>query len=187
MRILLDVDGVLADFDSAAIDLVAGITGVRPTPGCGDYLKLPREQVNRFWQAMGQPGVCFALQPYPGAKEFVTALRDEGHELVFVTSPPSMARTWMWERTEWLKAHLGASRQHVVHCPTKYLVHGDVLVDDMLHNVHAFNETHAPKSRAVLFANAYNESSPDVLRLEGYEAVLKYVVAFDAARVPEGW
>lgn len=74
------------------------------------------------------PGFCAGLQPYPGAVEAVREL-DLRHDVYCVTSPFSGPH-WMAERSAWLKQHFGFDKSHVIHCYTKRLVFGDLLLDD---------------------------------------------------------
>lgn len=135
MRVLLDVDGVLADTSAAAKALMDSIQPGAYDPAAWDFGTSNLTTLGRteFWDRFGAPGFCAGLEPYPFACDLVHDLQEK-HEVFFVTSPFD-SPTWMWERTQWLKYHLGADPEQVVHTSEKHLVRGDYLVDDRPENV----------------------------------------------------
>lgn len=137
MRVLLDVDGVLAD-------LVGEL--------CRRFPEMREEQVTEFefakcalpvpvrslYEAMEEPGFAASLAWYPGAKDAVHAILAKGHEVAFCTSPMKTSPTWMWERQEWLRAAF--PDLPVIFAQRKQWVAGDVLVDDREQHCDAFAE-----------------------------------------------
>ena len=158
--ILLDCDGVLADFTTIALDLIEQETGRRYTEK-----EIPRWDIfesmgfPELWTAFGvkaaQPGFCFGMKPYPKAKAAVKKL-SEHYDVVIVTAPVD-APPWMYERAHWLGEHFEMSRKKVIFAHEKQLVHGDCFVDDKPANVIAWAEAH-PDGVAVLWDHPYNRS-----------------------------
>ena len=129
---LCDVDGVLADFVGSVCE------------GLGElgYPDIRRERVTQWdiassldvpssviYDLAGREGFCESLAVLPGATALVDTLRLYG-KVYFVTSPIWSARTWVYERTHWLKEHFGAKPGEVIHTSAKELVRGDMLIDD---------------------------------------------------------
>ena len=150
MRILLDCDGVLADFGKG-FSALAREHGIDYTQQKGwDVFKgMKRADRKRMERAVMQPGFCRSLPVIPGARDMVDGLRSDGHDVFCVTAFWFDHPTWTAERTTWLEAHMGIDRRHVVHTHAKALVAGDVFVDDKRAHVKAWSDAH-PEGRAVL-------------------------------------
>lgn len=101
MRIGIDVDGVLADFNSAYIARCIEVTGVdlfppRPfdiwTWNYPESYGYTKAQVSAVWESIKQDELFWvSLEPYPGAVEFGWTLQAMSEEdLYFITSRPGV-------------------------------------------------------------------------------------------------
>lgn len=139
-RILVDCDGVLADFVGAVLEWDGhahtreSITQPDIMAAWGTPERWP--ELNALCQSAGW---CASLKPIEGAREFVDWLRSWADVFV-VTSPYADAPTWCHERIQWLAAHFGIDRDRVVFARDKSVVRGggDVLIDDFTKNLEAF-------------------------------------------------
>jgi 5'-nucleotidase len=148
-RILLDVDGVLADFAQMAVDWVNAHRERSPS------LPLDPLQVSdvESWDILAALGYASlqddfdehcnrnapgrTLRMYGGARLFHAGLKSIG-EVVIVTSPFKVARGWEMDRRAWLAEHFDTDPDDVVFTKRKELVRGDVLIDDGPHNIDSF-------------------------------------------------
>jgi 5'(3')-deoxyribonucleotidase len=135
-RILLDCDGVLADFIGEALETIVAHGGPRHTPEDVtefDFVKslgLDLDLARRVKRTIStEPGWWYGLDPFPEARAGVDALRKIA-DVYVVTSPWNSHPTWLHEREEWLKKHFEIPHSHVVACSAKHIVHGDMIVDD---------------------------------------------------------
>lgn len=119
---------------------------------------------------ISQPGFCSSLSWYPGMLDLLQQLRDQGHDLVCVTSPWN-SPTWMQERSDWLRTQFDAS--DIIFCSgiRKSQVRLDYLVEDHPGNAAAWTRKN-PMGEALLVARPWNTpaahewvSSPNVYRL----------------------
>lgn len=160
MRILLDVDGPLADFVGAALAVVNELGATkyaRSEVRDWDMDKLlPQRLRQAFWERVTSAGFCAALRPVDGAVEVVADLRSK-HEVFFVTSDMATCPTWAHERRGWLKEHFGVHFKSVVHTHAKYLVRGDVLVDDKPSHCEEWQEAN-PEGLAILWSMPHNRT-----------------------------
>jgi len=141
--VLLDCDGVLADFYRAAFDVIEDLTGVRHDiselrsweifQSIGD-----RDLGDRTYNAMNEPGFCLErVHPLPGAVEGIARIRERCD--LFILTAPFRSGFWLHERLAWLETHMGIPRDSVVFARQKRLVRGDLFVDDNPHHVRSWD------------------------------------------------
>ena len=164
MRVVLDVDGVLADFVHGALQV---INRLHPHGPFGGYFVpsdvtqweieklLPEHLHAELFAAFCKPGFVADLPPYEGAISIVDHLRASGHDVVIATSPWKGSDHWIPERTAWLQRYWGAIEIHHVHDKTG--VRGDVFVDDKPAHVLAWAKAN-PTSKALLLDRPYNSA-----------------------------
>ena len=112
--VLIDMDGVLADFDKRAQELEA--QGIRGTK----LFKHPEAYKN--------------LEPIEGAIEAWHALQEKYETYILSTPPWSNPDAWA-EKRRWVEEHLGKSvNKKLILCHHKGLVRGDFLIDDRIAN-----------------------------------------------------
>ena len=135
--ILVDQDGVLADFER-------GFYAAWQTAG-HSHPALPLAQRRRFYVRDDYPAELRAeveaiyteagfyrdLPAIAGAVEAMTALLDQGHDVRICTSPLTQYRNCVPEKYEWVERHLGAEFvTRMIVSKDKTIVRGDVLIDD---------------------------------------------------------
>jgi len=137
MLILLDQDGVLADFEGGfyaawtarqhefpAIPLEAR----RVFHLVAEY---PPDLSELVMETYSAPGFFRDLKPIPGALDAIRDLLELGHDVRICTAPINQYRNCVPEKFEWVERHLGHEfTSRIVLTKDKTLVHGDVLVDD---------------------------------------------------------
>lgn len=166
MWILLDVDGVCADFTSRVRDLVESIGGVMPEPTGWDFIKaLPKVDRECVTEHMAQADFWLSLEEMPGAALAVNTFQAHGYPVVFCTAPWAGCREWAWARTKWLHKHFHADEHNVVITHSKELVGGAVFIDDKPLNVHRWKAEHR-QGDAWLWDTTYNQGDP-VQRMVG--------------------
>jgi hypothetical protein len=145
MRILLDCDGVLADFVGA----VRKVAPSTPDPLLSYDFPIP-------WGEVAKEGFCASIEPLPGAKDFVDELFRQGHSIVCVTSPPWSSRTWAHERAVWLRENMGIRMGLVMHVPAclKHRVTGDVIIEDNERVIEQWQDSN-PTGMTFLFNTTY--------------------------------
>ena len=156
IRILLDMDGVIADFTGAQIEQYNHLT-------CSDVKRRditnPKghkcvKHSNIWLRIKDSPGFIRGLQPISGAIEGVSCLHNAGHEIVFVsngTNCPSSGH----EKRDWLKYYFVNLWKYAPLVLTyhKHFVRGDVLLDDNPHNLEGLHKD----TVGLLYHQPYNE------------------------------
>lgn len=160
-RILVDVDGVIADFCGGFLKLINAQFGTEYTPAdITDYdiAKALRWSPERTEAAYDLITHCdrFAamLEPLPGAQTGVARLLEIG-EVYAVMSPWWSNKTWVHDRNNWLFERFGIGAGRVVHTAAKHLVAGDVLIDDKTSTCEEWRAAW-PNGLAVQWATPHN-------------------------------
>jgi len=160
--VLLDCDGVLANFTRANLDYLRTLGVDRSedevtTWEIGEALGLEPHQRAQMKARWSEPGFALDLPIYAGAQEGVRELFAAGADVVVVTSPMTSSRTWHGDRERWLREHFGIEPDHVIHAAgdRKALVRGDLLVEDRPETLEAWIREN-PNGHGVLWHRAYN-------------------------------
>ena len=137
MRILVDMDGVIADFD-------------------GEFLKrwrerhpekffVPFDRRRSFYvldedppelhplvmDILTEPGFFRTMMPIAGAKEALLHMDTLGPEIFLCTSPFSPYQNCVLEKFQWVENFLGTKWvDRIILTKHKTLVRGDILIDD---------------------------------------------------------
>lgn len=126
MTILVDVDGVLADFCTHVRDVCnvkSEITEMELS------LSLTEEEMERVKEEAVKPDFCYSMPAFKGAKEFLAELM--AIDDVYAITSPWFSPTWAHERKLWLM-DLGLPVSNIISCSahSKPLVSGRVLIED---------------------------------------------------------
>lgn len=159
--VLLDIDGVAANFIAGCLPVIKNLTGRDHHHDEVDNffiekaLGLDDAQTGSLYEHVASPGWCRALPPYEGAREAVEAIRKFA-TIHAVTAQFFSGKQWTYDREEWIVEHLGIPKTDVIHTHAKWKIDGDVLVDDKVSHLVAWQKKH-PLGRAVLFKRRYNQ------------------------------
>jgi len=192
--ILLDVDGVLADFCAGYLGLIEEITGIRYGNAVitdWSITKSPffavaaRESgidvdalTAKCWKRAKRIGFCSSLPVIGGAETIaaVRELRKIGHVEV-LTSPLAGAPTWMSERVEWLERHFDFAPDDVHFVSKKFRVAGDVLVDDKPSHIIEWMDANVGGT-GLLWTQPYNAQpvpNLDIRRVDSWSSIIEIV------------
>lgn len=181
MRIGVDVDGVLADFNTAFIRRVKDVTGrdlfpegYEPTTwNYPESLGYTREEVSKVWDHVtADPTFWLNLSPYWDAMTVLERLRTEfgNDDVYFITSRPGVrakAQTEVWLATHsgdftWNPTVLISSEKGACAKALKL----DYYVDDRFENVHDVLRQTGARTAAYLLDRPWNTSFETLLRVD---------------------
>lgn len=142
MRLGVDSDGVLADFDKSLIDGYNEAFGTdlkyKQITHWDAFEELTGWTHKQWWDwvVKDHPRIFLDAPPLPGALAGMQALRARGHELCIITAKPNWAAAHM---VEWLHKHdIPYDELHIT--SKKSYVECDVYVDDGPHNLIDFKD-----------------------------------------------
>ena len=162
-QILLDMDGVLVDFLSGAIECLnrdynRNITIEQYAAefsqwGTYDYYGI---SVKEFWDSIDStPDFWYNLKPMPWCGQLYDEL-NKGGEITVITSP-SLDPSCAMQKLQWLDRYLNIKSDAVFIGSRKYLMAGNgILIDDYNKNVEKFKEA---GGEAILVPSNWNTNN----------------------------
>jgi 5'-nucleotidase len=178
--ILVDMDGVLADFDRAVVETLRPRCPEIELPTTSHRIRLQFPQYAAEIKAVtSATGFFRDLEPIKGALDGWQRLKDLGYHPRICSSPLFWHKECEQEKRAWLAAHLGpdvAAEAHIVddkcHCP------GLALIDD----IPELTCGPAPWPH-IVFDHPYNRHAGSPHRLRGWDdpALPDLLAGFSAA------
>ncbi|MBD3253412.1 5'-3'-deoxyribonucleotidase [Candidatus Pacearchaeota archaeon] len=177
MIILVDMDGVIADFETGLLNRF------KETHPDKQYVPLekrtnfyvdedyPEEMRNLLREIYRGKGFYFSLPPVPGSLEVLTELQSQ-EEVFICTSPLSIYEHCVPEKYQWVDHYLGKSWvRRLILTKDKTVVRGDILIDDRPE----VTGITSPSWEHVLYSQPYNQqvSSKRRLTWQDWREVLK--------------
>lgn len=154
--VLLDVDGVAADFHGALLDQLRRPREPIPAINGSILPQLTEEEQYRARELMADSMFWDDLPVISGSREAVGKLRAAGHHVVWTTSPWAACPEWFDVRCRWLYHNFQSGIEDIIVGQRKELIAGDLLVDDVVGNVERWAVARR-RATSILFGTPYNE------------------------------
>ncbi|XP_030361601.1 5'(3')-deoxyribonucleotidase, cytosolic type isoform X2 [Strigops habroptila] len=141
LRVLVDMDGVVADFEGAVLRGFSARFPAEPRVELAarsgfsvreQYRGLRRDLAAKVASVYESPGFFLGLDPIPGALEAMQEMiRMEDTEVFICTSPLQKYEHCVLEKYKWVEKHLGPEFvERIILTRDKTVVSADLLFDD---------------------------------------------------------
>jgi len=151
--ILLDMDGVLVDWDRGFFKAWGGRTPIDRTQSYSMEACVPEDRRAEALELYHAEGFFLGLPPMEGAVEAVRTMAARGFRLLLCTAPVLTSRHCAGEKFEWVRKHLGEEWVgRIVLTTDKTAVRGDILIDDKP----KITGSQMPSWRQLVFTAPYN-------------------------------
>jgi 5'-nucleotidase len=169
MRILIDMDDVMADTSAKIISTINQKYTKSYSKAAliesHELLKEFLEIYTEFRPSLHEIGFFEDIPLMSGAQEAIAKLMEK-HE-VFVVSAATEFPNSMVEKMRWLAKYFPAiTPEYTVFCGHKWMIEADVIIDDHPKNLVNF------KGRGLLFNAAHNQKYTEYERVNSWEEVL---------------
>jgi 5'-nucleotidase len=171
-RVIIDMDDVLADATGQFINFYEKHYGIR----------VPRESLHHKEEMAGFPAQHKEVYKFTLMKDFfrTMSVKDHSQEVVkklneqydvFIVSSAMEFPNSLIEKLEWLGEHFPFLHwKQFVFCGSKTIVHGDYMIDDLLHNLEKFN------GEKLLFTAPHNMQHNHFKRVNDWREVEELLV-----------
>lgn len=152
-RLLIDMDGVLADVYAQFIKYEQNETGTAPSlkelTG-----KLEKEAFKNHDTYVNTPNFFASAMPMPDCIDVMRKL-NEAYQ-IFIVSAAMQFPNSLTEKYNWLNTHFPFLQwTQIVFCGTKEVVYGDIMIDDHFKNLDHF------KGQTILYTQPHNSDKPN--------------------------
>lgn len=154
-RILVDMDGVLADVYTRFLELYEEETGIRKKM---DELtgNLEGEAFPEVFRWVGTPGFFRTIPVMPDSQRVLKLLNDT-YEIIVVSMATEFPAS-LTDKQLWLNDHFPfISWKQAVFCGNKSLIPGDIMIDDHFKNLDNFD------GETIMFIQPHNINRTDHL------------------------
>lgn len=170
LRILIDIDGIVADTLPHWLQYIGFNTGVTAKlSDINEYdltkcAPLNQLQPHQIFGVLQEPGFTTSIPIMTGAREALKVLMDDGHEVYLVTARSGaqhVTETFRWVSTELPFIDI---RKQLIFLYNKHLIPADVIIDDQGATLTKYKKTH-PNALALGIEYPYNvylDSSSDI-------------------------
>ena len=141
-RLIIDMDDVMADTTGQFLKLYEKEFGVRIQREQLHFHEelrgFPAEHQRTVYEFVFQKGFFRSIEANRSSQDVVRELNQK-YELYVVSAAMEYPNS-LNEKLEWLGEHFPfLTWKQFVFCGSKAIVHGDVMIDDMVHNLERFN------------------------------------------------
>ena len=168
MIVLVDQDGVLANFEKRVLEIYRKLYPDKPFVSLDqlknynpemDYPENVRHLVRDIYHS---PNFFLSLEPIDGSIKALNEIQELGHEVYICTSPLSRYEDCVLEKYSWVDKYLGSEwTKKLIVTKDKTLVYGDFLIDDRPE----ISGLIKPSWEHILYTQPYNQNVEGKRRL----------------------
>lgn len=167
-RILIDMDDVITCYLEDVVKEYNRIYGTSHSIEEITSWEIPSSFEYGLFSVHKQTDVLTTITPKLDSIEYINKWIDEGYS-VFIVSDCCNCADLYGEKLEWLKTYIPKfDLSHFIPCKEKYVISGDVLIDDNLDNLEKWS-LHNPYGHDLLMTAQHNKGIQDERRINSFE------------------
>ena len=167
-RILIDMDDVITCYLEDVVKEYNRIYGTSHSIEEITSWEIPSSFEYGLFSVHKQTDVLTTITPKLDSIEYINKWIDEGYG-VFIVSDCCNCADLYGEKLEWLKTYIPKfDLSHFIPCKEKYVISGDVLIDDNLDNLEKWS-LHNPYGMDLLMTAQHNKGIQDERRIYNFE------------------
>ena len=167
-RILIDMDDVITCYLEDVVKEYNRIYGTSHSIEEITSWEIPSSFEYGLFSVHKQTDVLTTITPKLDSIEYINKWIDEGYS-VFIVSDCCNCADLYGEKLEWLKTYIPKfDLSHFIPCKEKYVISGDVLIDDNLDNLEKWS-LHNPYGMDLLMTAQHNKEIQDERRIYSFE------------------
>ncbi|MBI2449676.1 hypothetical protein HYV49_05260 [Candidatus Pacearchaeota archaeon] len=174
ITVLFDQDGVLCDLLPSWLSLYNQETGENTKEeeitqfNLYDLVKYP----DKLEEALAKKDLFLNVTPYKDCVQyFKKIIKDKAFDVFIVTQVPRCSIYGLYEKRLWMKKYFKKfSTDRIISAHRKYLIDGDILIDDNPKHLKDFRE-HKPGRISIAMDHPYNRDAECDYRVSNWKAL----------------
>lgn len=173
-RILIDMDDTITNFLEEVIIEYNRIYGTNHSINEITEWEIPSSFEYGLFSVHKQTDVLTTITPKLDSIEYINKWIDEGYG-VFIVSDCCNCADLYGEKLEWLKTYIPKfDLSHFIPCKEKYIISGDILIDDNLDNLNKWSLNN-PYGHDLLMTAQHNKQIQDERRINSFKEADDYI------------
>lgn len=167
-RILIDMDSTITCFLEDVIKEYNRIYGTSHSIEEITSWVIPSSFEYGLFSVLEKSDILATITPKLDSIEYINKWIDEGYDVFIVSDCCNRSKSY-GEKLEWLKTYIPKfDLSHFIPCKEKYVISGDVLIDDNLDNLEKWS-LHNPYGMDLLMTAQHNKQIQDERRINSFE------------------
>lgn len=167
-RILIDMDSTITCFLEDVINEYNKIYGTNHSINEITEWVIPSSFEYGLFSVLEKTDILTTITPKLDSIEYINKWIDEEYDVFIVSDCCNRSKSY-GEKLEWLKTYIPKfDLSHFIPCKEKYIISGDVLIDDNLDNLEKWS-LHNPYGMDLLMTAQHNKQIQDERRINSFE------------------
>ena len=167
-RILIDLDDTITNFLEEVINEYNKTYGTSHSIDEVTEWVIPSSFEYGLFSVLELTNILTMITPKLDSIEYINKWIDEGYDVFIVSDCCNRYQSYR-DKLEWLKTYIPKfDLSHFIPCKEKYVISGDVLIDDNLDNLEKWS-LHNPYGMDLLMTAQHNKKIQDERRIYSFE------------------
>lgn len=167
-RILIDMDDTITNFLEEVINEYNKTYGTSHSIDEVTEWVIPSSFEHGLFSVLELTNILTMITPKLDSIEYINKWIDEGYDVFIVSDCCNRYQSYR-DKLKWLKTYIPKfDLSHFIPCKEKYVINGDVLIDDNLDNLEKWS-LHNPYGMDLLMTAQHNKGIQDERRIYSFE------------------